>query len=369
MNLYELFTEQELRSQIDLKMVKATTHPKLPLTILNYTQQATFNPENWNHVTDLCRGIIYDNRSMEIVSRPFSKFWNYGDTRHPETLTENLPSTPPTITRKMDGSLGIAYQTPNGWAIATRGSFSSDQAFWASRWISEHSMRVFVEGYTPLFEIIYPENQIVVKYPWSGLILLAMVNIKTGEELDRKQLEHFAAANNYEVVEQFNKPLSALVGEDTPNEEGYVVSWPRIGTSPLRCKVKYSTYCRLHKLLTQTSAVTIWEMLRDGSDIAALTVDVPKEFKVWVEIVQSRLKSSYEEIESKAMLAMAKYDGKVHDLTPDERKQFALYAVKQNPVTPILFAMLDRKEYAPIIWKMIRPDGARENPFKVDDDL
>jgi len=34
----------------------------------------------------------------------------------------------------------------------------------------------FEEGYTYLFEIIYPENKIVVNYDYSGLVLLAVRN-------------------------------------------------------------------------------------------------------------------------------------------------------------------------------------------------
>ena len=54
--------------------------------------------------------------------------------------------------------------------------------------------------------------------------------------------------------------------------------------------------------------------------------------------------------------------------TPEQRKQFALYAVAKPPLTPVLFAMLDGKDYAPIIWKMVRPRGD-EKTFKVDIDL
>jgi RNA ligase len=208
--LYDLFPQVDLQAQIDAKMVKATVHPNLPLAILNYTPMAQFTPELWNHVTDLCRGLVYDVQTLEVVARPFAKFWNYADSRHPETLPENFPASAPTITRKLDGSLGIAYPTPRGWAIATRGSFASDQAAWASRWLDSHPIRAFVEGYTPLFEIIYPENQIVVRYAWQGLMLLALVNIETGEELSRKDLEQFAAANEYELVPVFDKPLSSL---------------------------------------------------------------------------------------------------------------------------------------------------------------
>lgn len=369
MRLYGLFNESELQKQIVEGMIKITCHPTDSLEVVNYTQKAQFTPELWNHVTDICRGLIYDPRTLELVARPFSKFWNLGDSRHPETLPANLPATMPMITRKMDGSLGIAYKTQDGWAVATRGSFSSEQAIWATRWLrSKGQFKYEAPGYTPLFEIVYPENQIVVKYDYSGLILLALVNIETGEELSYCRLQDFGLVNDFRVVERFDKPLDGLSEEDDRNEEGYVVAWNRVGQAPLRVKIKYATYCRLHRLLTQTNAVTVWEMLRDGSDITALTVDVPQEFKSWLAGVQTRLQGEFKKLKDQALEAMLKYLGEKNVTLPGQRKEFALYAVKQQPVTAILFAMLDGKDYAQIIWKMIRPRGD-EKTFKVDVDI
>ena len=53
-------------------------------------------------------------------------------------------------------------------------------------------------------------------------------------------------------------------------------------------------------------------------------------------------------------------------LTPEQRKQFAIYATAKKPVTPILFAMLDGKDYGPIIWKMVKPQA--EQVFKTDEE-
>ena len=108
-------------------MVRATPHPGAALTIYNYTKVAQFTPELWNHVTDLCRGLIVD-AERNLVARGFEKFWNLDDARHPETLMANLPTTPPVLTRKMDGSLGIGYALAGKWYVATRGSFDSEQA-------------------------------------------------------------------------------------------------------------------------------------------------------------------------------------------------------------------------------------------------
>jgi RNA ligase len=182
MQLSELFSEAELQAQMDAVMVKATPHPSGTLTILSYTKRAQYTPELWNHVTDTCRGLIIDI-DRNVVARPFEKFWNIEDARHPETQMANLPATPPLLTRKLDGSLGIGYQLDGKWQIATRGAFVSEQALWASEWLQHNSPSIWPEGHTPLFEIVYPENQIVVRYEYSGLVLLSLVKIATGEEV------------------------------------------------------------------------------------------------------------------------------------------------------------------------------------------
>lgn len=366
MKLFDLFPEDELNAQIEAKMVKATPHPSGKLTIYNYTQMASFTPQLWNGVTDLCRGLIVD-KDGELVSRGFSKFWNLNDLRHPETLMENLPSTPPTLTRKMDGSLGILYWLDGLPAIATRGSFTSDQSRWATKWINDRCMGDWPSGFTPLFEIIYPENQIVVRYDYSGLVLLAMVDIETGEEMSYEELTFWAERNFVRIVDKFDKPLSECALEDVPNEEGYVAAWERSGTTPLRVKIKYSAYCRIHKLLTQTSAIGVWEMLRDGQDIEDLMVDVPVEFSMWIRGIESKLRSEFKAIENAALVAMLEYEGEKNIANPEDKKAFALYAVTKGPLTPILFAMVTGKQYAPIIWKSIRPNG-NDRVFTVDEE-
>jgi RNA ligase len=366
MKLYELFTAEELQAQIDSAMVKRTPDPTGQLAILNYTKRAQYTPELWNRVTDQCRGLIVD-ADENIVARPFEKFWNLDDPRHPETLIANLPSSIPLITRKMDGSLGIGYRLDGRWRVATRGSFTSDQAIWASDWLAQHAPDGWPDGWTPLFEIVYAENQIVVRYDASGLVLLSLVEIATGEELPYNELQALGERNRVPVVEAFDRPLAECAAEDIPNEEGYVAAWPRPGTTPLRAKIKYANYVRLHRLLTQTNAVTVWEMLRDGLDVAELTVDVPAEFRAWIDAMQRRFLREFAAIQDAAKAAMDSYTGGRDATDPEQKKAFALWVNGEHKaLAPILFSLINSKEYAPVIWKSIRPRGD-EPPFKEDD--
>lgn len=367
MHLSEYVDSERLANQIKNGMIKVPKHPSLPLEIYNYTQKAQYTPELWDDVTDKCRGLIV-NGAGKIVSRPFVKFWNFGDARHPETLPANLPAGAPVITRKMDGSLGILWAVHGTKGIATRGSFTSDQAAWATRWLHDQVPNLsWPHGYTLLWEIVYPENQIVVRYDFSGLVLLAAVDNETGGEMPYPELLQLGARNGVRVVDQFDKPLDLCVTEDIDNEEGYVATWQRPGTWPLRVKIKMETYCRLHRLLTQTNPVTVWEMLKDGLGIESVTENAPAEFTAWINGVEEKLRKDYRLIEDKALRTMLDYKGERNVRTPEDRKQFALYATQQPSLAPILFAMLDRKPYDQIIWKQLRPRGD-ERSYRVDID-
>lgn len=361
MKLFSYVDETDLKKQIEDGMIKEQLHPRAPLTILNYTPKAQFTPEGWTETTDKCRGLIYNTNTLEIVARPFVKFWNFNDSRHPETMSDNLPTSLPLITRKMDGSMGVGYKNPeNGqWEIATCGSFTSDQATWATKWARGDMF--WSEDYTPIYEIIYPENRIVVDYKgWSGLVLLALVDNETGEEVSYGNLRAAAAAMGIQVVKEFAPPLSDHLAEDDPDEEGYVVSWAREGTYPLRVKIKYETYCKLHRIMTQTSAIGIWEMLRDRQSLDTLYDNTPNEFKAWAKATADGLQAKALDLETRANAAFEAY-GEVL-----VRADFAAYAKFMSPLTPLLFARLDGKDLHPIIWKTIRPSGVSK-PFYTEE--
>jgi RNA ligase len=364
----DLFEMDALAKHVAERTVNVQAHPESRLRIANYTQRAQFSSA-WDEVTMQCRGLIFDAETLEVVARPWRKFWNLGDARWPETLPENLPAAPPILTRKLDGSLGIGYPLNGGLRVATRGSFISEQAGWATRWMAEnHPGLAIPAGWTALWEIVYEENRIVVRYEWEGLVCLGLVKIDTGEEMSLEEARGWAAEQGVRYVESFDKPLAGLADEDSENEEGYVATWLRAGAPPLKVKIKYGTYVKIHKILTGTSIVGVWELLRDGKDLASLKSGMPEEFVAWLAGLEARLVGEYRELEGRALEAFRAYPGRVEDAkNPEQRKEFAAYAVGQKGLTPLLFTLLDGGDIAPMVWKMIRPRGD-EGTFKKDEE-
>src|SRR3990167_2407750 len=176
-------TYEQIKPYIEKGLISEQSHPlNENVKIFNYTQRCQFSRE-WDDITKQCRGLIIDVKSGKILARPFPKFFNYEE--HIQNAWP-IPSELPIITEKYDGSLGILYWLPGDarpW-IATRGSFMSEQAQWATEWFRKNVAHQGIpRSYTHLFEIIYPQNRIVVSYDFEGLILLSIRVTESGGEV------------------------------------------------------------------------------------------------------------------------------------------------------------------------------------------
>jgi len=306
------------------------------ISIYNYTQKAQYESV-WNEATTTARGLIV-SADGHVIARPFRKFFNLAQLG-------TIPAGTPVFDEKLDGSLGIGYRTTHGEpAIATRGSLTSDQAQWATAWLAANPTcadwvdSILTEQVTPLFEIIYPENRIVVEYgDRAELALLACIDIGTGRDIERCDWPGTFAAEEAITMDE----LSTM---DEPNAEGYVLRWP-CGT---RAKAKFPNYVRLHKLLTGVNARTIWDLLANGQPLDDLLAVVPDEFYDWVHVTVAQLRTEFEAVEVDAIAIL--------DSVPEgDRRSQAEFILARAENPSIIFAMLDDKPYADAIWRQIKP--------------
>ncbi len=330
-----------LNKMIGEKYVKVQKHPGAELYIYNYTPKAQYE-QFWNDCTLQCRGLIL-NDVYETVARPFPKFFNLGEQEN-----QHIPNESFEVYEKMDGSLGILYWLDGEAFIATRGSFISEQSQRATQMLHIQYAQAISKldtSLTYLFEIIYPQNRIVVDYGGrEELVLLAIIDTQTGEELPLQDIG-FPVVKRYDGVQD----LEELKTLEEDNKEGFVVRFQ----SGYRLKVKFEEYVRIHKIVTQVSTVNIWEYLKTGQSMNELLERVPDEFYAWVKATKEGLEADYQRIENQA-----KADFKVLDTRKDTAMYFKTCAYPQ-----LMFAMLDGKAYDQIIWKMLRPEY--ERPFKV----
>ena len=350
----------DIKKMIDGGLISVSKHPYLDMYIYNYTKKTQYN-KLWNKYTRICRGLITD-KDGNILNNPFPKFFNFGENE--EMMIHNLPAEIPTITEKLDGMLGILYQAGNDPAIATRGRFDSPYAEWATNWLrlKGYSMKDFKPGYTYLFEIIYPQNKIVVDYGNRAELTLIAVrdnysdceldHIKEAEELGFSYAQEFSpnSVNGTDKINDALKYLDKVIGT---KYEGFVCKY----SNGLRIKIKSSDYRRLSKILTGTSARGIWSSLRDTGTVDQIIQNVPDEFYNWVKKIETELKVS-NAIIMKDALNIALDAKKLRS-----RIVQAEYIINRTKNTEslrgIVFLLLDNRmnKAEKEVWELVEPSG------------
>jgi RNA ligase len=410
-------------------------HPTLPLFIYNYSPSAQFD-QHWPHEVCACRGLIVDSES-NIISRPMYKFFNLGQPStilgtlfDPHEINEDVmvdanflgnlvhsnrdangvTRTPLTFTRKMDGQMGILWNYDKQWGIATRGSFESEGALFATqkfqKFVKFGAAEDFIpKGWSLIFEIIAKHLRIVIPYEWEGLCLLTAVNIETGEEMSYEKLhELWVNLNSYSktldadgvlqpgkpwcrIVEKFDIDLETAKNDTSLEEEGYVASVYREGLPPVKVKIKLAEYCRLHKILTGVTPQMIWAEMADPmatwlqanckydrkTGETAFNLRVPAEFSAWVLQWQRGLMKAFHEnlmvaIDAQADLRVWERFHAEHPFKNDVERKKWLQSQGFLPDigTAALFLRSGKiVEAYNILWKLVRPHG-RDDKFYVE---
>jgi len=239
------------------------------LRLYCYTETTVYE-RSWDTFTLMARGLILDPAARAVVATPFPKFFNAGEVG-------TAPDLPFEAFEKLDGSLIILFHHRGQWLCATKGSLVSDQAAWAARWLAGRDLAALSVGTTYLAEAIYPANRIVVHYPTSGLVLLGGYRADGGE-LDYAALQGVGERLGWPVTRRrsFGAVSELLVLAKTlpTSEEGFVIRF----SNGLRLKVKGDEYCRVHRLISGLSPLSMWGALQAGDDLDAVRRQLPEEF-------------------------------------------------------------------------------------------
>lgn len=218
-----------------------------------------------------CRGLIFDAAGM-IMSRPFHKFFNVGERE--ETLAHNLDLTRDhVIMEKMDGSM-IRPMIVNGELRLGTKMGVTDTSIAAEKVLDAMSnakaVRAFLEGLvldgvTPLFEFISPENRIVIEYDREELVLLALRENITGEYLELKGTKGDKLKKLFSVVPQYGSVDGSFADyivrqRGREGREGDIVRF----ADGHMLKIKNDWYVRIHK---------VKDKIRSDRHILALVLD------------------------------------------------------------------------------------------------
>jgi RNA ligase len=301
----------------------------------------------WNYFETVSRGLIINRVTGEIVARPLDKFFNWMERGR------KAKGHIVTVTEKVDGSMGILYRHDGKFRVATRGSFNSEQAQWATEYLNTHfNLEGLDESLTLIFEIVYPQNRVVVDYgDREDLVLLAARNRFTGETLpfwgDHNQLGVYEIAYKYGFntpqVYNFND-MTAIIercGIIDGNQEGFVVEF----SDGSRWKLKGDRYLELHKLVSGTSFKNTVRAYMSNS-LDKWLDSLPDEFIPQVKVWQSEIEAF---VTSRKEAVTNAFSSSPIGIS---RRAFVKWVQDNYPeLKHHLFAMVDGKDFMQIVFK------------------
>lgn len=309
------------------------------LTIYQYTELVQYD-RLWNNVTLSARGIVFDDEGT-LVQRCIPKFFNSDEIEGVIASKTNSISKP-VVQDKVDGSLiKVSNDEKHGLVATSKSSFQSTQAMWA-RELIETSKYDFCEGRTYHFELIHPNNRIVLNYgDRKELVLFAVVDNETGKEYDIYK-DEFSQFNRVdllsdEVLDDINKL------NERGLREGVVANF-----GAYRLKFKTEDYVRIHRIVTNYTPLRVWESLSTGQPIERM--NVPEEFLIWLEQIERDLLDKFTNLRDEVYIAAEKTENMTN-------KELGL---SKHPYASYLFSIRTRGSCDDIIWKRIKPKGTDE---------
>ena len=316
-------------------LVYIKKHPEYPLFLLNYTPRTQYQ-QKWCKELVHARGLVV-GEDGKIFARPIPKFFNHYEINDLEKLQDDEYE----VFEKMDGSLVIMFHYENHPIFCTRGSFISEQSAKAHEIFRAKYKHISVnKECTYCFEVIYPENKIVVNYEdVEDLFLISITHTSSGKEIN-------IHATGFKTVNKVDKTSihAFMSGFEEANMEGYVVKYTKGLSNSMRVKYKFNTYVEKHK----------------GKDITAKQIkDSLKKMKpIDLDVIPDEC---YEEVRTIIAEFEDQFKRKEKTIIDEYREirsqnissRDVIEAIKQSEHSSILFAIHRKKPYDMLVWKLL----------------
>lgn len=291
-----------------------------------------------------CRGITFDIKTGQVISRKYSKFFNLGEK--PETQGAVLDFTKKHwILQKLDGSMITPVAVKGQVRFCTKMGLTSVAEpvdVWALKNPNYVAFCQFIlaAGMTPIFEWCSRQQRIVIDYPVDRLVLTAVRDNISGEYMSYEAMLDIAGQYSVEVVSQLPGSVENLEHfmaqvADLKGEEGYVIRFE----DGHMVKVKGAEYIQLHKALDNLrfeKDVIAYIVQNKLDDIKALLPqDLVDRADKFAHNLYKNLHETAERLWWQAQAAYDNFNG--------GKKRFAVEVVAKEPenVRSILFRAWD----------------------------
>ena len=348
------------------------------LSLFSYTPLCQHD-RTWNDFSLCARGLILHLPTNSIVALPFPKFFNFGERSY------DISNQSFTVSEKLDGSLGIIYYWNNRWNVCTRGSFNSEQSKWAEAWLYENcELELMLKEITYLVEIIYPQNRIVIKYDFEGLVLLTAYSTLNGKEYDNKLLDFHAESVGFYRPKYYEYSFEQLLEVSkalTSDKEGFVVHFD----DGVRLKIKGDEYCRVHRIISNVTPLAVWNSMMSCDNLDELRIQLPEEFRSDFDLIVHLLETKFYDLLDDLRYAREKTDNltdkelglllnspEAKTLFSEQQRRF-LFAIRKDG---LLYYAYEKGIMREKVFRSFRPDGNKldgyipsigMNRFKTED--
>jgi len=284
-----------LKRLVKERKVFRSRSKRLNVSVFRYAHGYNFFSDPDQELVRYCRGIVVDHDSEKIVAFPMPKFFNHFN--YDESELKQLLFGDYVVETKHDGSCVLLWEFKGQWYWSTLGAIASEQAVEGSKIFEQDgNYKNLDPNYTYMFEVIYPENRIVLDHgQLKSLIYLLQIHRETGKELYDPTFSETVAgvemAGWYRQKLSLDQLLDSV--ENDGNKEGYVVSLKEDSKILHRIKFKTKWYfkqSRTKNLLELEGVVKVALYHRD--------YDFPSQYEVDVETVDASVKNLSESIDS-----------------------------------------------------------------------
>lgn len=308
--------------------VKARRHQQFPeLWSLKYNQiDSPFSEQ----IVRECRGIVLNEAdNWNVVCHGMDKFFNYGEGHAAAVDWQTVE-----VQEKVDGSLMQLYWYKGAWRVASSGTPDASgnvvcvqqtaqetyaDLFW--RTFREQGLLEPPEQYqshTFCYELMTPFNRVIVPHRESKVVLLAVRNNVTGQELSPKLFGFLYPTVRSFPLTSFDECVASFQHIDPLQQEGYVVCDGNYN----RVKMKSPAYVALaHMRGEGFNHKRVLEIIRAGE-----TGEILSYFPEW--------KTTFEDLGDKFNRLVAELEAEYRKLShipvgsKEDQKAFALEANK-----------------------------------------
>lgn len=331
----------------EVKNGYVTVHENPDKKIFNYTYSRLTEQENhWNEITLRTRGLILDSNGRIIFNCP-SKFFNFQQNNFANDTYERLKDDFK-IYEKLDGSaIWVVNDSEYGFVVSSKSSFTSEHAEWAKEIIEQKFKEkdsIFKEGICYCFELIHPENRIVVDYGEEKTLKLWGLKTQSGETIELE--DNIVDTSYFETPKLLgtNNDKTAIDNYiNQKNVEGVVLK----GIGDDRIKIKSQTYLELHRIKTECTPNRILELLMSGKRVS--DYDFPDEFLKEVQTYEDIYLKKYQQIHNQIESA----EKVLHNLSDKEIGLAEIDGFLKSGI----FNLRRKKDVSKLIWRKVKEEN------------